>query len=494
LAHVFLDDGSTLTHVATLGAPDAAEDDEFGYAVAVDGATIVVGAPGDDDAGTSSGSAYIYQGASFVAKLTASDAAANHSFGRTVAIDGDTVVIGWGGLEAVYVFERHHGGPNNWGEVKKLTPPEPSLAFGWAVAISGDLIVVGAPYDANDVPYGGAAHIFERDEGGPGQWGRIAKIILDPPDAWSLLGRSVSIDGSTVILGRDTGDMNGAAHIYERDQGGPDQWGLVASLFDFSDPYGTIKFGWSVSIRGDIAVAGAPSGYDGNCDPGTVYVYQRDHGGPDNWGRIARMSDPDMWQADYLGHSVSIDGARVVMGAPGPSFSCCSDCPGWARTVFTTTATSPTARVSTATKTGSRTSATLTTARASTSTTTGFRTNASALEIAAFPPTGSSTFLTSWRCSPNGTTWDRPATSTVAALGSPTSWRCWLTGGRALDRRAIGRRLLTAGLRFAVLHSINRPWPGPPAAASRPGPRPRHRSAGAVIVLADHSAGVGSND
>jgi hypothetical protein len=333
LAHVFLDDGSTLTHVATLGAPDAAEDDEFGYAVAVDGATIVVGAPGDDDAGTSSGSAYIYQGASFVAKLTASDAAANHSFGRTVAIDGDTVVIGWGGLEAVYVFERHHGGPNNWGEVKKLTPPEPSLAFGWAVAISGDLIVVGAPYDANDVPYGGAAHIFERDEGGPGQWGRIAKIILDPPDAWSLLGRSVSIDGSTVILGRDTGDMNGAAHIYERDQGGPDQWGLVASLFDFSDPYGTIKFGWSVSIRGDIAVAGAPSGYDGNCDPGTVYVYQRDHGGPDNWGRIARMSDPDMWQADYLGHSVSIDGARVVMGAPGPSFSCCSDCPGWAYAV-----------------------------------------------------------------------------------------------------------------------------------------------------------------
>ena len=103
------DGGATYDEVAKLTASDAAADDYFGYSVAIDGDTIVVGAYNDDDAGTNSGSAYVFRttddGATYdeVAKLTAADAAAGDQFGSYVAITGDTVVIIGGG--AAYVFE-----------------------------------------------------------------------------------------------------------------------------------------------------------------------------------------------------------------------------------------------------------------------------------------------------------------------------------------------------------------------------------------------------
>ena len=96
--------------VAKLVAGDAALGDVFGYSVAINGNTIVVGAYGDDDDGDASGSAYVLRtsdgGATYaqVAKLTASDAAADDQFGKSVAIAGDTVVVGTSNKEAVYVF------------------------------------------------------------------------------------------------------------------------------------------------------------------------------------------------------------------------------------------------------------------------------------------------------------------------------------------------------------------------------------------------------
>ena len=126
------DDGATYGQMAKLTATDAAAGDGFGWSVAFDSGTVVVGAYGDDDACTdnpicNSGAAYVYSlsdGGVVYSKLMASDAAADDGFGSSVAIDGDTVVVGaWGensGTGAAYVFRTTDGG-TTYGQVAKLT-------------------------------------------------------------------------------------------------------------------------------------------------------------------------------------------------------------------------------------------------------------------------------------------------------------------------------------------------------------------------------------
>ena len=109
--------------MAKLTASDATADDAFGWRVAIDGDVIVVVAVYDDDAGSSSGSIYVFRtsdgGANYgqVAKLTASDAASGDKFGWSVAIDGSTIVVGASGDEdggsasgSAYVFRTTDGG------------------------------------------------------------------------------------------------------------------------------------------------------------------------------------------------------------------------------------------------------------------------------------------------------------------------------------------------------------------------------------------------
>jgi hypothetical protein len=143
--------------IQKLGAVDAAAHDRFGHSVAVSGATLVVGAPNDDPKGSDSGSASVFQRSSredpawvAVKTLVPRDGARSNLFGYRLDLDGDTVVVGaWrarGNNGAVYVFERNHGGPDNWGEVKKLVAadPQPNDQFGRFLAIDGDTAVVGA--------------------------------------------------------------------------------------------------------------------------------------------------------------------------------------------------------------------------------------------------------------------------------------------------------------------------------------------------------------
>ena len=116
-------------------------------------------------------------------KLTASDAAANDRFGYSAAIDGDTVVVGaWAknsNTGAAYIFERNQGGAENWGQVKKLTASDAAVSdqFGWSVAIDVDTVVVGA-YGAE------TAYIFERNQGGSENWGQVQRLTASAPDGY----------------------------------------------------------------------------------------------------------------------------------------------------------------------------------------------------------------------------------------------------------------------------------------------------------------------
>ena len=164
-----------ISESAKLTASDGDFEDYFGYSVSISGDSVVVGAYRDDDSGINSGSAYIFERDAKgtwteVQKLTASDGAAEDSFGYIVSISGDSVVVGAyrdddSGINSgsAYIFERDAKG--TWTEVQKLTASDGAAedSFGYSVSISGERVVVGAVYDDENSNSSGSAYIFERD-------------------------------------------------------------------------------------------------------------------------------------------------------------------------------------------------------------------------------------------------------------------------------------------------------------------------------------------
>jgi len=322
-----------------LTASDGAAGDQFGT-VAIAGNTIVVGAHGDDvGANENQGSVYIFernQGGpdawGQTAHITASDGAGYDYFGKAVAIAGDTIVVGAhyhdvGGNEtqgAAYVFERNQGGANAWGQAAYLTASDGEADdwFGGAVAIAGDTIVVGADDDdGGGYLDRGSAYVFERNHGGANAWGQIAHLIASPAGGFEYFGRAVAIADDTIVVGAPKHDVgyldNGAAYVFERNQGGADAWGQVTYL-TASDRAARDYFGTRVAIAGDTIVVGAHNhDFGGNENQGAAYVFERNQGGADQWGQIKKLSAGDGAASDYFGSPVAIAGDTVVVGAYG---------------------------------------------------------------------------------------------------------------------------------------------------------------------------------
>lgn len=315
--------------VKKLFAPETAR--YFGQAVAISGNTLVVGAPG-----TEHGAAYVFQRDAYdpdrwnpIATLVGSDGTKNKEFGSSVAISGDTLVVGdykavvsasWEYTEygAAYIFQRHWGGVDNWGQVKKLVSADLAAwdDFGRSVAISGDMVVVGTPRDDHSgISDPGSAYVFYRNRGGSNQWGQQAKLIAKYAGVRDYLGKSVAISGSTVVVGvpgRGTYDR-GAAHVFSRNQGGPDRWGQVA-MRTAADGVDFDQFGTSVSISGNRLIVGLDTGKH----VGAAYVFERDRGGANQWGQLAKLKPVDVNTTSkiHFGKSVSISGGTVAVGAP----------------------------------------------------------------------------------------------------------------------------------------------------------------------------------
>ena len=312
-------DGAEL---AKLIASDAAATDNFGRSVAIDGDTVVVGALGDDDGGSSSGSVYVFEKSiwgtySQVAKLTAADAAAYDRFGSSVAIDGNTIVVGasfdddaGSASGSVYVFEKSWLG-STYGQVAKLTASDSSSSdvFGISVAIDGGTIVVGARgHDYYDY---GAAYVFRTTDG----WTTHTEFKLTAADAGEddHFGCSVAIDGNTVVVGayddiNDAASQWSSAHVFRTDDGGA-TYVEVAKLTPEAEYDG---FGVSVAISGETVVVGA---YRKEAHRGAAYVYRPSDDGA-TYSQVAKLVPADAANIDKVGWSVAIDGGTVVVGAP----------------------------------------------------------------------------------------------------------------------------------------------------------------------------------
>ena len=282
--------------VKKLIASDRDQDDNFGRSVGISGSYAVVGANYEqhDINGMNSmfnaGSAYIFEKDAGgtdnwgeLKKLVATDRTSNDDFGRSVSIDGDFIVIGAQkqnldgssnnyliNAGAVYVFEKNTGGSNNWGELQKIVAIDriAGVRFGSAVAIDGDYIVVGAS-SATSTPnvFSGAAYVFKKDLVlGTPNWSEFKKLVASDAAANDEFGAAVDISGDNIIVGaaRESEDLNGsntlnqagAAYIFNKDEGGVDNWGETQKIIA-NDRAMTARFGTDVAIKGDFAMVGA---------------------------------------------------------------------------------------------------------------------------------------------------------------------------------------------------------------------------------------------
>ncbi len=318
--------------IRKLTADDAAPGDSFGVSVSISGDTLVVGMPGDDDAGDDSGSAYVFErnqdGAEEweqVKKLTADDAATEDYFGFSVSISGNILVVGTPGNDdagddsgSAYVFERNQGGVDKWGQVKKLTADDAATedSFGFSVSISEDTVVVGSLCDSDAGACSGSVYVFERHQDGMDKWGQVRKINADDAEAGDSFGISVSINEDTVVVGSfcdsDAGACSGSAYVFERHQ---DEWEQARKL-NADDAVAGDQFGASVSVSGDTLVVGAVRLFEGaSAGSGSAYVFERNRGGADKWGQVKKISADDATAEDGFGFSVSISGDTLGVGA-----------------------------------------------------------------------------------------------------------------------------------------------------------------------------------
>ncbi|MCX8214973.1 MAG: FG-GAP repeat protein, partial [SAR202 cluster bacterium] len=245
-------------------------------------------------------------------KLTASDGVEGDQLGYSVAIDGNTAVFGaWGTSSdagSAYTFNRDESG--NWSQGQELIAwdEEAMDMFGMSVAISGDTIVIGTPLDNQNGPSSGSVYVFERD--GSGTWSETAKLTLTNGEAGDNFGHCVSVSDDTLLVGAfGTDGATGSAWIINRNPLG--YWTEGQQLTASNGTSGDV-FGNSVAISHDTCMVGA---FGTGAHAGSVYVFTSDASGI--WSQAAELTATGGASGDYFGSSVDIDGDTCVIGALG---------------------------------------------------------------------------------------------------------------------------------------------------------------------------------
>lgn len=320
-AYVFPAHGLWTAPLATLRPSTGALGDDFGAAVAVDGDTIVVGAPFHADA---RGAAYVFERFGDVwvetQELAATDGAKSHYFGRSVDVDGERIAIGASSADGVgehtgaaYVFVREPGGSLGWALETKLFAfdGEEYDLFGWSIAVDGDRVVVGASQESELAHWAGAAYAFRRDGVSP-VWHQ-QKLVAADGALGDFFGHDVGASSGSIVVSSNTdngpaGSNQGSAYVFVEDQGA---WVQQAKL-TAHDAASWVFFGESVDIDGDRIAVGSMWDAGGADKAGAVYVFERD--GVD-WTEASKLLASDAAYEDQLGAAVAIQGSSVVAGA-----------------------------------------------------------------------------------------------------------------------------------------------------------------------------------
>ena len=306
-------------------------DDHFGESLAIDGNTIVAGADGVNVGGNDNqGKAFIYKFDSSANSwvldetLVASDGAAGDKFGKSAAVYGNTVVVGareatYSGLTfhgKAYVYQ-HKPSTNEWIEtifVPQLAPVADSY-YGFAVAVYGNTIAIGAPaYTVGGVVGAGAIFLYQRDPSAANSWVETV-IASSSTTTMDIFGHHVALDANTLVSGQNWGDVG--ANV---DQGyvNIDRINTLTAetKLTASDGAAGDEFGTSVAVDGNIVVVGSyKDTVGGNANQGSAYIYQFN---PSTfaWDET-KLTASDGDANDYFGFSVSVHGTAIAVGARG---------------------------------------------------------------------------------------------------------------------------------------------------------------------------------
>jgi hypothetical protein len=307
-AYIFDLNGNQL---AKITASDGAYADMFGISVAIGNGRIVVAAYRDDDNGTDSGSAYIFDlDGTQLAKITASDGAENDRFGYSVAIGSDRIVVGAYSDSvgantrqgSAYIFDL------DGTQLTKITASDGAASdqFGNSVAIGSDRIVVGA-YGNNDNgsgSYSGSVYVFDLDGT------QLTKITASDAAAGDFFGISVAAGGNKIVVGSygddDNGSYSGSVYTYNLD-------GTNENKIIPSDGVAADNFGSSVAVGDNKIVVGA-RGYDidpitfTNYNSGKIYTYDLDG------TNELIITNLNLTTQDFLGESLAVGNGRLVAG------------------------------------------------------------------------------------------------------------------------------------------------------------------------------------
>jgi hypothetical protein len=327
------------------GDPDAY--DGFGRAVAIDGAFAVVGANYDDNAnGQDAGAVYIFQrdlggpeNWGQVTKIIAADGQPGDNFGFSVDISGDYIVVGapyadnqGNNTGAAYIFYRHQGGPDNWGQQAKLYHPQ-SLngtddKCGHAVAIAGQLVLLGVPYNDWFGPDAGAVTSYGRSGS---SWIYLSVVYPSQPVPTENFGYAVDMTTQNAVVGAWFHPGGGCAYAFNN----VGWWNQEAILLP-TGPDQVQEMGFDVSISGETAIIGAPEDDTLGLEAGAAYVFDRAGG---TWPLQTKLFALDGAQSDRFGSAVAIDNQTIVVGAPddanqhgnyaGSAYTFCYDGQGW---------------------------------------------------------------------------------------------------------------------------------------------------------------------
>lgn len=304
------------TLLAELTASDGHAGDEMGISVAVCGNTVVVGA--SELNSSTFGAVYIFVKGSLgwanmtqTAKLTASDRVYGAVFGSSVACSWNTVVVGaphQHGGEA-YVFVEPSGGWSDMTETARLTSPDNGGTddFGYSVAMKGETIAVGAPQASGKVGWQGKAYIFERPKGG---WKTTsaftAELTASNAHFDNGLGASVSMSANALVAGAPNGGGAGVAYVFVKPAAG---WATTSNFtaeLAASDGVDGDAFGYALSINGNTIASGA---YQTN----SAYIFVEPANGWVTGTETAKVTAVN--PGSNFAYSLSLGSGKLVVGS-----------------------------------------------------------------------------------------------------------------------------------------------------------------------------------
>jgi len=302
---------------------DFASGDSFGSSVAISGSSALIGAATDPTGGADAGAAYVFVRSgtnwSREARFQGVDTVLGDAFGASIAIDGDTAVVGarqqvgcGGGATpgAAYVFTRSG---TSWVQEQKLVKPDASACddFGYSVDVEGDDVVVGSRLDDQSALDAGAAYVFVRNGT---TWSFEAKVTGTDASTGDLFGNAVGFSADTLVVGATEDSHAGGAAVgsaYVLVRSGT-TWSQQTKLSE-TDAEGLDELGSAAALEGDTAVLGAQRDSQGNVvDGGSVYVFKRDGAA---WGEVQKLTASDAGQDHRFGGAVTLQQDTLLVGA-----------------------------------------------------------------------------------------------------------------------------------------------------------------------------------